>query len=99
MKIAENDTLVYRWHNGDDEVRHLGRFATPSKMEDKTVAREILALPPENKMRHLDVFEVRKGTVLFEGKIAPNFGHLGGGDQVFIPDNLEKSLILKGSIQ
>lgn len=91
-RVISNDETVYRWHSGDKEVKQMGRFVTPDRIEDSRVGRGALALPNDNQMKHLDTFTLKKGSVVFEGKIAPNFGHDGGGKQILIMSDLEKSL-------
>jgi hypothetical protein len=44
-----------------------------------------LSLPPGNTAEKLVEIRVPKGTVIYEGAAAPQFGHLGGGNQVYIP--------------
>jgi hypothetical protein len=90
--VVQEDQTVYRWHNGDGEVRQFGRFVSPEKLENGALARRELALPNENKMRHLDSFTLKKGHSIFEGKVGPNLGQPGGGRQILIPGDVQKSL-------
>jgi hypothetical protein len=44
-----------------------------------------LSLPPGNTAQSVVQMRVPQGTTIFEGAAGPNFGQLGGGNQVFIP--------------
>lgn len=43
------------------------------------------SLPPSNTAENVVMIRVPKGTIIYEGAAATNFGQLGGGSQVFIP--------------
>lgn len=49
------------------------------------VALQYLALPPGNTAELQVTMRVPAGTTIFEGRAAPDFGELGGGNQVYIP--------------
>ena len=94
-RVIKQDETVYRWHNGDDEVRQIGRYVSSQKIDEPAIARSQLALPDKNKMKYLDSFTLKKGTTVFEGGIAPFGGQPGGAQQVLIPGDLRRSLIFK----
>lgn len=62
------------------------------KIENQTLARSQLALPDRNNMKHLDSFTLKKGSVVFEGRIAPYTDRPGGARQMLIPGSLKNNL-------
>jgi hypothetical protein len=44
---------------------------------------------------YLDSFTIKKGSTIFEGRVAPLYGHPGGGSQILIPGDLQKSITLQ----
>lgn len=87
VKIAGDDTYAYRFHGGQSPEKSF--YLSPTF--DQGAARARSALPPENTMEHITQFKLKPGTPYVEGRIAPNFGHPGGGIQYYVPDlkNLE----------
>jgi hypothetical protein len=97
-RVVENDEIVYRWHNGDEDVRQFGRYVSQERIEEKAIARTKLALPSENHLKYFDSFSLKKGTIIFEGSVAPFNGQPGGGRQILIPGDLQKALKLQGRV-
>lgn len=91
-RVVKNDEAVFRWHNDDNDVQQFGRFVSPDKIENSTLARSQLALPDRNNMKHLDSFTLKKGSVVFEGRIAPYTDWPGGARQILIPGNVKNNL-------
>lgn len=76
------DTTVYRYSNGGSSKAR-GRWLTPERVKDPKVE---LALPGDGPfMEH--TWTIPEGTEVVEGLIAPQFNQLGGGKQIFIPDD------------
>jgi hypothetical protein len=98
-RVMSADEIVYRWHNDNLKVQQFGRYVTPDNVQDAAAARSRLALPDRNEMLRLDSFVLRKGTHVFEGQVAPAFGHQGGGRQILIPGNLNESMIFHERIK
>lgn len=60
------------------------RYLSPDHYNSPEEAVEKLALPDYNPGTHETRMRVDPGTTVLEGKVAPRFGHEGGGKQVFI---------------
>lgn len=78
----ESDTVLYRVYGGSSSqhARYWSRTAPQGSLQ----ARMDLALPPGNTAQNVVQIRVPQGTTVFEGAAAPNFGQLGGGNQVYI---------------
>lgn len=74
------DTTVYRYYGGDSAPSSY--WVTPTKVSNPISE---LALPPGNTAEYVDSIVLQKGTTVLEGTVAPNFGHLGGGYQYYVP--------------
>jgi RHS repeat-associated protein len=59
-----------------------GRYLTPTL----PATRDALALPGANAMSGIAQFQLRPGSVYIAGRVAPAFGHQGGGIQWFVPN-------------
>lgn len=82
-QVAGADTHGLRFFSkdgGGSAAR--GRYLTPTL----PASRSELALPPENAMTGLAQFQIRPGATYFSGRVAPNFGHPGGGTRWFVPN-------------
>jgi hypothetical protein len=49
-------------------------------------ARELLAPSPGNALNQISQWQINPGTEFLSGKVAPNFGMPGGGNQWFVPN-------------
>lgn len=98
-RVVKNDETVYRWHNDDNDVQQFGRFVSPDKIDSRALARYQLAFPDRNSMKHLDSFVLKKGSVVFEGRIAPYKDRLGGARQILIPGNVKSDLNFRSRIK
>jgi hypothetical protein len=98
-RVVESDEIVYRWHNNDKNALQFGRYVSPERIENASLARSKLALPDQNQMKHLDAFTLKKGTTVFEGRIAPYSDQHGGGRQILVPGDLKNSLKFKERIK
>lgn len=82
----ESDTVLYRVHGGTSG--QLGPNWSRTASQGPLQARMDLALPPGNTAQSVVQICVPQGTTIFEGAAGPNFGQLGGGNQVCIPSGL-----------
>ena len=92
FEILEEFKTVFRWHQGDKGAEQLGRFVSETRFSNAQEARQLLAIPSQNKMLYLDKLEIFPKAFIFRGKVAPNFGKLGGGEQIFIMGTLEEKI-------
>jgi RHS repeat-associated protein len=81
--VTTGETTLYRAYGG--ESRQLGSYWTRTPVAGPLQTRMDSALPLGNTAESVVSITVPAGTRIFEGAAAPNFGHLGGGSQVFIP--------------
>jgi hypothetical protein len=83
LKLKE-DLVVKRYYGGTADPR--GRWVTTEELTDPI---NQLALPPGNTAINVSSWTIPKGTEVLKGQAAPNFGRLGGAEQIFVP-NLNK---------
>jgi hypothetical protein len=83
-KVADGSESFLRFFGGE-RSRDIGRYLSESFPSSGT-ARSAFALPPWNEANEIAQFAVRPGTTYFTGTAAANFGYLGGGRQIFVPD-------------
>ncbi|HLA85743.1 MAG TPA: RHS repeat-associated core domain-containing protein, partial [Thermoguttaceae bacterium] len=77
------ETTLYRTYGGSSG--QLGSYWSRTAPQGPLQASMDLALPPGNTAQNVLRITVPKGTVIYEGSAATNFGRLGGGNQVFVP--------------
>ena len=77
----EDDLVVYRYSGGVANPR--GRWVTTEQLSDPV---NQLALPPGSTAENVTKWVIPKGTEVFQGTVAPNFGRQGGAAQIYIPD-------------
>jgi hypothetical protein len=80
----QSDTVLYRTYGGTSQ-NPIGSYWSRTPPSGPLQARMDLALPPGNTAQGVTQIRVPQGTVIFEGSAGPNFGQLGGGNQVYIP--------------
>ena len=80
VNTADGDTFGLRHWGGDSAAQ--GRYLMPTLPG----TRSDLALPPGNTMEHLAQFQIPEGTTYLSGRVAPNFGYPGGGNQMYVND-------------
>lgn len=91
-RVLDQDMIVYRWHNADSNAKQIASYVSPDLIEDPALARKLHALPDSNRTLYLDEYRIKKGTLVFEGEVAPQpkWGQPGGGRQIFIGSELDK---------
>jgi len=77
----DKDLAVYRYYGGAANPR--GRWVTTSPLDDPI---NQLALPPGSTAENMTKWVIPKGTEVFEGTVAPNFGRPGGAPQIYLPN-------------
>ena len=92
FEILAEDLICNRWHDESMLAKKFSHYVSEDLILDRTIAREALAIPPSNHMLYLDQFRLPKGTLIFKGKVAPNFGHSGGATQTFIIGDVQDTL-------
>jgi hypothetical protein len=80
MRTAGPDVYGIRFYGGG--ANPVGRYLT----ESLPATRTQLALPQVNTMEHLAQFHIREGTPYISGRVGPNFGYSGGGQQYYVAD-------------
>lgn len=80
MNTADGATYGLRHFGGGSAAE--GRYLTPTLPATRTE----LALPSANTMGGLAQFRLPEGTGYVSGQVGPNFGHPGGGEQLYVPD-------------
>ena len=100
---ASNDLVLYRWYGG--EAREDGQYWSAEKREGNlSYALDNAILPQwQNAQNKLATLYVPPGIYLFEGYAAPqhphaeygrrDYGYLGGGWQIFIPQRVVTPLL------
>lgn len=88
----ESDTVLYRVYGGSSG--QLSPYWSRTAPQGPLQARMDLALPPGNTAQNVVQIRVPQGTTVFEGAAGPNFGQLGGGNQVYIP-RVDPSWVVK----
>ncbi len=83
-----------RWHDGGLEAHQFGRYLSEMVIRNPDEARQILAIPLSNKMLFLDIFELKKGSIIISGGTAPLPPFAGGGSQIYLIDRPSDVLIL-----
>jgi hypothetical protein len=81
-RTLREDLVLRRVYGGD--ARQLGRYWSRTTYSSPGRARRYLALPPGNTAERVVTIRVPAGTTVHEGKAAASFGHVGGGNQVYI---------------
>jgi hypothetical protein len=79
-----SDTTLYRVYGG--ESGQLSPWWSRTPPSGPLQSQTDLALPPGNTAQNLVQIRVPAGTTLYERAAEANFGRLGGGNQVFIPN-------------
>ena len=89
VRLARNNEYGIRFHDNGLKATANGRYL----FETFPASRNSLAIKPEwNNMTHIRQWQIKKGTLLFEGAAAPQ-GNLSGGQiQKFVVDNPVTSL-------
>lgn len=77
----QDDLVVYRYSGGVANPR--GRWVTTEQLSDPV---NQLALPPGSTAENVTKWVIPKGTEVFKGTVAPNFGKQGGAAQIYLPD-------------
>ncbi len=86
--VLEKDTVAYRYYTaGKSDPR--GNWLTPKKIDNP---QSSLALKYEGPYEVTE-WVIPKGTEVLEGYVAMNFGQMGGGRQIFVPN--KEVLVLK----
>ncbi len=91
-RVTTRETYLYRAYGGDS--RPMGRYWAADPPAGPLQTKMDSALPPGNTAERSIAIRVPPGTTVYEGKVAPNFGHLGGGDQVVIEGKVPKEWIV-----
>lgn len=79
----QSETTLYRVYGGTSG--QMSTWWSRTRPAGPLQAQMDLALPAGNTAQSLVAIRVPQGTVIYEGAAASNFGHLGGGGQVFVP--------------
>lgn len=90
---AQGGELYARWYDNEGAAQY-GRYLSKEIIEDPEKARQLLAIPIENKMKILDTFELKKGALIVRGGVAELKPFPGGGTQIFIIDEPDTVLTL-----
>lgn len=75
---------LYRVYGGGSQSP-LSPYWTPDRPAGRLQAHMDFALPDVNAADRIVTIEVPPGVELYEGKVAENFGKIGGGNQTVIP--------------
>ncbi|MCL2862080.1 MAG: TNT domain-containing protein, partial [Firmicutes bacterium] len=79
-KVKRGTSVNRYWDNGGAEISY---WVTPHKYSNPVSS---LALPPGSSASNMSVLTFQKSTTVLKGTVAPNFGHSGGGFQIYVAD-------------
>jgi hypothetical protein len=81
--VTQGEITLFRVYGGT--AKQMGPWWSRSQPSGPLQVKMDMALPPGNTAQNLVRIRVPAGTTICEGPAGANFGHLGGGNQVYIP--------------
>lgn len=89
--VTTSETTAWRYWNGSEATR-VGRWLSPRFYESAAEARSALSLPPENTASYVQLVRIPAGTRILYGRAAGAWGQAGGGAQIQLLYNLDRSM-------